>query len=395
MRSLLSSSGFFRVAGAGAALWVCTTAAGWAGGGGESLGPTLPDILPAACNLVSHSPCPQLPTFSQFALAIAGLGNGPVAMIRTIGQEPDPAVNAANPPLPSAPGLSNPPLTLQNLSPLAFIANQAQITAGQPTPPSSPVPLYASTDHFFADAFFYAVTSQASGQPDTLTLVYDDLSATTQNFTKGQNVAAMSVPLAILNKDNTERPVMTTVQIVASCTGGTSCLTANAIGDFATVGNPQTRTASSVGINFAATFGKSAVSIHDHLIFELQVPLLVTLKTDPAYFWETTNSPNHYPLSPVIGTVFSSDVLGTKFLGSPIGIAPSAGPLCTATTCPVNPPAPAGVVPLCARLPKDGAGIVSAVAAFYAIAVDGEALLSVPINPTKIKNPVVCPPFPF
>jgi hypothetical protein len=389
MRALLSFSKFSRLAGVTAVCWICGAGAAWAGGGGESLGSLQaiigkPDGSDGLCQLLGMAPCPQFPTITQAVLEIAGLENASVEATRNLGAAGS-AIIAGNAPRDSAPALSNPLPTLQILSPLAFIDNQIINNQRQ----AAPAQLFQA-----ADTYFYAVSSGVSAQPDTLNLFYDDVASTKlSSFVKGQNVAAMSLPLVILNKDGRERAVMTTVQIVASCTGGPACLTANVTGDFSNSGNPQTRTAASLGINFAAVFDFSAVSLSQkHLIFGLQVPLLVTRATDPAYF--VSASGQTYLLSPTLGTAFSADALGTKFSGSPIGIGPSPVPLCTSATCPPvttppTPPAPASFA-LCANLPKDGAGTVPvpAVAAFYAITVYGEVLLSAPVNPT---SPIVCP----
>lgn len=356
-----------------AALWLYCGGPVWAGDGGEDLG-SLQALVNDMCTLVGLNPCPQLPTASQAALEFAGLQNSPVEMARAAGNIA-PAINAGNPPLASPPSLSNPAATLSALSPLAFSGG---------TSPAPPTQLY---DTAATNFLLYAVASGVSAQPDTLNLFYDDLAGTNNSFTKGsQTVARISLPLAILNKNNTETAVPTVLQIVAACSGGASCLTANAVGDFAGNGNVQTKSAASVGINFAAVFSASAVSSQPHLIFEVQVPLLVTRATDfPYFFIAATAQP--YPLSPEFSTAFSFDDLGTKLSGSPIGLVPSAAPLCPsgATNCSTNPP-PA-VYPLCASLPSGAGGAVPAVAAFYAIATNGEALLSAPLTPT---SPIAC-----
>src|SRR5262249_10348600 len=115
------------------------------------------------------------------------------------------AINAINPFTPSP--------NLQQLSPLTFVS-------GLPTP----VPAGTS-----AKSLFYAVATTASsqpGQPDTLSLTYDYSSLTANaRFAKGQQVAAISLPLVLLSSNGTEQPVMTTLQISATCAGGPTCLT--------------------------------------------------------------------------------------------------------------------------------------------------------------------------
>ena len=352
-------------------LWLSVGTA-WAGAGGEDLG-GLQSVVNGMCTTVGLNPCPQLPTVSQAVLEIAGLGNSPAEVVRALGNA-GPAISAGNAVLGPAPTLANPAATLATLTPLGFVGGASGASPAQP---------YDAR----RNNLLYAVVSAVSGSPDTLNLIYDDLVGTQNSFVKGQSVATISVPLAVLNKDNTERPVPTLLQVVASCTGGAACLTANAVGDFGGNGNLQTKTAASVGINVTAAFAASAVSAQSHLIFEVQVPLLVTRATDSAYFY-TAITGQPYLFSPLFDTAFLSDAGGTKLGAAPIGLAPSAAPLCpsSVTNCAATPPA--AVFPLCASLPSGSGGASPAVAAFYALATDGEALLSAPTAPT---GPIKCP----
>jgi hypothetical protein len=51
-------------------------------------------------------------------------------------------------------------------------------------------------------------------------------------YPKGQQVAAVSLPLVFFNpSDGTARPIPKTLQISARCTGGTNCLTTTAFGN--------------------------------------------------------------------------------------------------------------------------------------------------------------------
>jgi hypothetical protein len=64
---------------------------------------------------------------------------------------------------------------------------------------------------------FYTVASAASGQPDTLNRFYSSF-PTDVTYPKGQQVAAVSLPLVFSNpSDGTEQPVPKTLQISASC----------------------------------------------------------------------------------------------------------------------------------------------------------------------------------
>jgi hypothetical protein len=93
-------------------------------------------------------------------------------------------------------------------------------------------------------------------------------------------------------------------------------------------------------------------------MFAVQVPLLVTAATDPAYF---SNS-----ISQVLPAIFTTDKLGftAKFLkppsGLPIGMAPVAAQFTASVT-------------------NNGGATVPAVSAYLAIATDGETLVSAPL----------------
>jgi hypothetical protein len=122
---------------------------------------------------------------------------------------------------------------------------------------------------------------------------------------------------------------------------------------------------SQLGINFGLVFAPSPISTNPHAIFELQVPLVVTMATDPLYF---SNPISNVPFNLKADTTAS------------VGIGPAAVPLCSTTgTCP--PPTPPYVFPFCAKLPGgnsngNGQVPVPAIAAYYAISTAGETLLS-------------------
>jgi hypothetical protein len=209
-----------------------------------------------------------------------------------------------------------PPASLQLL---AFISGfvpdprfPASTSAGA-TLPSDPA----------ADSFFYAVTTGTDGQPNTLNLFFDYLPQTRATFVKGQNLGDITFPLAVLNRDGSERPVTTNLQIRAACTGGPACLTASAVGDFLGTGTVQQRSAANIGLVFKYHFGPSPNSAIPHAIFEVRAPLLVTVANDPAYFG-VRKGPSG-PVAPTginqisgYPTAFRSDVRGFSpaFLGS-------------------------------------------------------------------------------
>src|SRR5262249_30033460 len=156
-----------------------------------------------------------------FTAPAGGLGNdGPNCSVAGVQTEPTQtllpcnqkaAITSINAPLSAAAPLVPSSLT----PPLGFKGVSSQGTA-------VPVPAGGT-----ASSYFSAVTSvEAGGQLDTLNLYYQYPLQTT-TFPKGQQVAAVSFPLAILNSDGTERPIIATLQLNATstCTGVTSCLT--------------------------------------------------------------------------------------------------------------------------------------------------------------------------
>jgi hypothetical protein len=402
----------------------------WAGGGGESLtslqaviGP--PDGSSGFCSVLkmgtsfsNGTTCPQLPTFTQAILEAAGLEQSSSEMVGAQnGLPPGNNVYASNPaalfktPYPlSAFTSTTLSQLLSNMTPLAFISSQK----GQPT--SAPVQLQDPN----ANTFLYAVTVSSQHAdvapggtvPDTLYLFYDDLFQTTQNVKTGQIVAKFSLPLTVLNSNGTENlPVIVTLQIQGTCNGGPpSCLQAQVINGFgASPSTPSTWIAASqFGIQFTLVFGRSPASSQNHAIYGLAIPLLVTganppPNTDPAYFYTLHN----YNASKPVGQQGSGPVnvgLYTAFLvddlgvvptqlnilppgGASIGLAPTAGPLCPISSS-GQPQCPSSFTyALCASLPNGnatGQTPVPSVAAYYAIAVNGEALLSASFSSTSV-----------
>jgi hypothetical protein len=397
----------------------------WAGGGGEDAG-SAQVVINDFCTFLGMTSCPQLPTFTQGVLQIAGLQNsspnyarGPVGLGEcSVAGNPYPfssgpisfspcntlALDAVNRPTPSTIGVAD----LAKLTPLAFtVSKQGQAVPTQPTDSS-------------AGAFLYAVATQASGQPDTLDLVYDYPPLTSANFTAGQIVAEISLPLQVLSRaTGSERLVcgasgcpgsVATLVISAVCNGGVSCLNAAVAGDFSVPGtlNTPSPSAAQLGLHWDVSFGTSPNSSHTHAIFEVQVPLLVTgpsnpakcgkaissdtpdpadCGNDPAYFGVTpanatngssTGTPTLINQLTGLPTAFSTNDLGftPPFLGQPVGIAPSAAP----TT-------PASTYAFCSSFLVKGV-FNRATAAFYSINTDGTTNVSASIVPPA---GVTCP----
>jgi hypothetical protein len=367
-----------------AALWLCGTGTAWAEGGGEDLA-TLNSTIRQLCPTlgIPTTSCPQLPTITQAFLEIAALVNAPPEAVRGLNGIPlGLDVDAGNP---SRTELSNPisafpvegtSLTnhlLPTLTPLAFIS--ASNNGG----PAKPTQLYDPD----ADTFLYALATGVGTQPDKLFLLYEDLSRTDGTFLQGQIIAKISLPLVILNSNQPakpETPVVTTLQISAACAGGPGCLRADAVGG---IGNPHNPIpATSLGIDFELVFSPSPISAQPHAIFELQVPLVVTRAIDPPYFGNS----RYFVTTPFVSneTGFTPTTPGILPAGASVGLAPSAQPW---QLPPAGGPA---IYALCASLPGNGNqhAPVPAVAAFYAIAADGETLLAAPLVPPA---PIVCP----
>ena len=395
------------------------------GGGGEDLASLNGTLTNSLCPLlgIPTASCPQLPTISQAVLQIASWQNTPPEAVRAtnnivMGNH----VDAGNPSRPPAldksvtvngkpvhlaisefpvPSVSAPPAIglsdlLPALTPLAFSSQNPE--------PSLVKRLYDPT----ADTFAYAVASgPQGGQPNALYLFLEDLSRTNAHLPHGKTVAQISFLLTVLNNDLvTERSVPATLQFRVAGAGTPPCSASSVVGDFKGTGSAQTlNDVSTIGVDCAVVFSSSPLSAKAHAIFEVKLLPLITgatfspPNTDPAYF--TFDFIDFYgvsvpPLSPLASLPFLGDQLGTTpaagvlgALGKYIGVAPSAGPLCTSTAC----PAPA--FSLCANLPGgngNGQGSVPAVAAFYAIATDGETYLSAPIAPEGTAP--VCPTVP-
>jgi hypothetical protein len=399
---------YSRLTGAGAALWLCCAGPAWAGDGGNDL-TSLNNGLGDLCSFLENTfsvpllSCPQAPTITQGILQLASWSLVPNEMISAVNSIPiGQRVNAGNPSIPPV-GPTPPPITsalpitgselsnlLANLTPIAFISSSPG--------PAKATQLY-NTD---ANVFLYGVASLSnlstqSVQPDTLYLLYDDTSRTNGNLKQGATVAEFSLPLVVLSSDGTtERQVPATLQFRATSTG--NCSTSTVVGNFSGASSgSQTLMAAQIGVNCAVVFAPSPLSAKSHAIFELAVPMVVTMVADPLYFSNPISN-----LEPVSFSFKSNDtgftpptvnppqtpILGAN--GNSIGIGPAAVPLCTGLPCPPPTP-PAPLSPLCANLPAgngNGQAPVPGVAAYYAITTVGETLLSAAVPPFSTS---VCP----
>jgi hypothetical protein len=450
----LRSSTVCRFAGAMAAVWLFGVGAAWAGDSGSDAG-TLKNTLGTLCTFLKMASCPSpLPTVTQYILEVAGLENSPPETIAAqYGITPagtnvyagNPAAVPPNPfPVTStalfSPANGTTPATglLSTLTPLAFISSgQAQGTAA--------VTQYNSDANVFLYVVGVSIADESSSEgltvPDTAYFFYDDLSRNNKNFNKGQIYAKFSYPLTVLNTNGTENPpAPITLEVIATCNGGPSCLQAQVISGFGASASKPIM-ASQFGIQFALVFNTSpAEPNQSHAIFEVAVPLLVTgacpstlltnesaknrvcsqysstgPNTDPAYFWTLlTEDPGPFnagasmtvgSTTTIVGGIYTAfgtlgDDLGVTPAsgsgimlpagGSSIGLAPTAGPL-----GPAPPSGTSSTFALCADLPdnSNGAGphpaqIWPSVGAYYAIGADGEAFVSAAL---PLFSTSVCP----
>lgn len=401
MQALVKSPALSRLTHVVAAWWLCMAGPAWAGGGGADLA-SLNTALGSLCSLfentyfVSLPFCPQAPTITQGVLQLAAWNVVPPETISATNAIPlETRVNAGNPSIPpvgpTPPAISSFPVTgsalsnlLANLTPLAFI--------GSSPGPAKATQLYDPN----ANMFFYAVASGTQGQPDTFYLFYDDTLRTNTNLLQGQIVAQFSLPLLVLNTDNTERLVPTILQFRATNAG--NCSASTVMGNFsgASTGT-QTLMASQIGVNCAVVFAPSPLSTSSHAIFEVSVPLVLTIATDPLYVPANVSPP--VPSNPIgnVPSPFTTQGVIPPPLNPPpnlgangvaIGIGPAAVPLYTTTT---SPPAPPPVSSLCANLPggnANGQSPIPAVAAYYAISTAGETLISAAVGQASTS---VCP----
>ncbi len=365
MRGSVRSPRISYFIGAFAALWLSAGPA-WAGHGGGDVA-SVQSALDAACTALDMTTCPQLPTFTQLVLEIAGLENAPPEAARFENAiSPTVAVNAVNPPAGS-------PFDLSKVTPLAFISPSTSGGVAMVTQPADPN----------ANSFFYAATNGTPSLPPvTLFLVYDYPPLTTSNFAKGQLVADISIPLVVLNSNGTETEAPITIQILGAtgCGKIVPCVSATAVGSFGTVD------AAKLGLTVTLTFRSSANSAAPHAIFGVQAPLLVTHSNDLAYFVDdpvyTMN-----PLASLPPVAFINDEQGfTPKSGLPVGVAPYAAPKCPNNSCPLPPP-PSNF-PFCASIAGNDGTVRPAVAAFFSIGTVGTTYLSAPlVSPQGVTCP--------
>jgi hypothetical protein len=370
-----------------AALLLCAPQPAKAGGGADLA--SLQSTVNEFCGFVGVTTnCPQMPTIAQAILQVAafGLDSRPEAVRAANNIPVGPYIDAGNSthplavfgigcsqspcpdPLNPIAGLPIDPSVLSSLRPLAFVGASSGGTTATPTQ------LYDRS----ATAYLYAVGGlsaaaaavKPNSPPDTMVLFYDDVKRT-QNFSQGQVVGKVSLPLTVLNKDGSERAVPTVLTFTSAKQGTTSCQITGNFGN-----NTQTVSAGQIGVGCAIVVESSPANPAPHAIFEVTVPMLITPSNDPLIV------PGGFYSAPF----FPTGAPGFKLTGvQSIGIAPNAAPLGPPATVSAGAP-----FALCASLATDlsGNNIVPSVAAFYAIANDGEVLTSSPLAPGI---PTSCP----
>jgi len=362
----LKSGTVSRLIGAAAALWLGAGSA-WAGGGSGDA-QSLQNLLTTLCSVVgmttSSAPCPQLTNITEAVLEAAGLSVTPPEVIRAQNAfVPTVAVNAVNPP--AGPTASLSPFPQSNIMPLAFVSAQNTGGTAKATQLGNP-----SANNFFyaaTDGVPPAVPGTRGTPPTTLYLLFDypPLTNPTPAIAKG-GLADICLPLTVLNGDNTESPIPTLLRVLnASSPPG------NAVVAVGSCSGTPTGMATDLNLSVSVTFQPSANSAAKHAIIEVQVPLLVTGATDPAYFF--TFSP---VLSFVREPIFINDELGftptSKGLPNlPIGMSPVAAHLTANIASNIGGGQNSQGQSTVARVP--------AVDAHLAIATDGEVLVSAPL----------------
>jgi hypothetical protein len=410
-----------RLAGTVAAIWLCYASPAWAGGGGSDAGGLLADLCGFAG--IFEIPCPKYPTYTApnptspatpIVVELAAWENLDPDKFRMDDNDcvqlgtlvggiycPQLAVNATNPP-------ANSPISgtsaLASLTSLAFVSNPAPMVPLTVTQNSDPT----------ATSYVYAVTEGANGQPDTLDLFFKNLTQTNTKGLKGQVVAAISFPLAVLMNGGpapvTESSVFATLQITATCNGAAACFSGNVVVDLSGGTSPKVYDPAALGIKFAFTANPSPT-------YEVQIPLLVNKNTDPFYFlgppdWASLpQCPNGINQISGYCNAFSQtkppNGFAPKFLtNTVVGMAPSAAPQCPGAqpgaTCPTTyptspPPVPQPLSPtfgFCAYLSNSAYLSNKPDAAFFlAIGPNGVTYVSSPVNPSPALGPlsIACP----
>jgi hypothetical protein len=147
-------------------------------------------------------------------------------------------------------------------------------------------------------------------------------------------VIARNSTFTYLNSDGTERPVLASLQISATCTGGAGCLTATVVGNFSRNGT-QRRSIADLGVTVTLPPQSPSGTLH------VQVPLLVTGPASPsdAMTCQTAllggqqdvlhcgNDPAYFGVVPGAATIDGNPSNPSpNIVNPPVGIAPYPAP---------------------------------------------------------------------
>jgi|ERR1051325_3473246 hypothetical protein len=390
MRTLIGASVISRFAGAMMGAWLCGMGPAWAGGGGSD-GGVSQAFLQQVCGLIGAKSCPQLPTLTQIILGLSDYQNTPPDFVRgPLGNfagicsvsdngsglplcTQSNAVTTVNQLAPSSVALAD----LPNLTPLAFQAGF--VPPGSPPGPAIALPVALGSLN--ANSFLYPVLTGPDGQ-HMLNVVFDYPAWGNTPFVKGRQIGSFTFPLVILNQDKTETSVTAKLSLTATCSGPVasappSCVVGTVTGIPGSGTNPPP-TPAQLGIQFSFQFAASPNSLTPHPIFTFQLPVIVTLATDPVYFGaDNTGTPTLINQFSGQSTAFSKDDLGFSpaFVGKPIGVSPYPAPLCPASGCPSTQPAPPTFYGFCATI--NG---TPAAATFASIGTEGTVYGSSPVG---------------
>jgi hypothetical protein len=418
MRERVRSSKIVGIAGAVAAIWLFCAGPAWAGGASDA-----GTLLSLLCNTFAFDlgiSCPQYPAYANtttipatpispstpIVLELAAWQNISPDSVRMTDNDctlfgtlngsspgdvycPQLAVNAINP------AAASPLSDTSSLNSLAFVSNpnsSTPLTVTQNGDPNTTSKVYAVVDGANLDLFFAPT-------------------GTNTKRSKGQVVAAIPFWLAVLANEatsTTEKSVVATVEITATCNGAAACLSASVSADLGTGMGKKMYNPSDLGLNFAYVSG----------MYLMQIPLLVNPQTDPLYFpiagfGSLPQCPNGS--NPISGycNAFSAtnppNGFAPKFLrNTVVGMAPSAAPQCPGnqpglpsppgSTCPAtyptNPTQPLSpTFGFCAYLSNKAVVLKNPDAAFFlAIGTDGTTIASSPVAPALSGAPYpACP----
>jgi hypothetical protein len=373
MRASVGPSIISRLVAAVAVLWLGAGPA-WAGAGSGDAASFLATILCPFLSLGQSQPptalCPSFTPLTQTILEIAALEAAPPEIVRAANAvSPTVAVNAVNPP-------AGNPFLISNVAPLAFVSSKGMpLAAANPGDASATSFFYAATDGVTS------VPGAAGTPPTALHLIFDypPLTNPTSAIAKGNDLADICLPLTQLSgyvsgydpsnppSSIAEKPVPTLLRILNASPSGNAMVVVGSCSLPPTGKSVPAPDWLKVTLAFKPTENSAA----NHAVIEVQIPLLLTMATDPTYFglvngaFVTFPAP-FSPFSPFRTPIFVNDECGSTpnctllpTGATPLGMSPVAAPIIASIAS-----------------TKGGGVSVPAVNAFLAISIDGETLVS-------------------